>query len=90
LIASRAHLIERLHQAAEAEHSLCCQYLYAAFSLRRMAADFPAESRGDAAELVMTATQGWANVKDNVTKTYAKLSNVTLDITGLRIEMLGK
>jgi len=58
--ASRAHLIERLHQASEAEHSLCCQYLYAAFSLRRMAADFPPESRGDASELVMTATQGWA------------------------------
>jgi hypothetical protein len=60
LITSRAHLIERLHQAAEAEHSLCCQYLYAAFSLRRTAADFPAESRGDGAELVMTATQTWA------------------------------
>lgn len=59
-VASRAHLIERLHQASEAEHSLCCQYLYAAFSLRRMAADFPAESRGDAAELVMEATQRWA------------------------------
>ena len=60
VITSRAHLIERLHQASEAEHSLCCQYLYAAFSLRRSAADFAAESRGDAAELVMTATQAWA------------------------------
>lgn len=57
---SRAHLIERLHQASEAEHSLCCQYLYAAFSLRRTAADFAVESRSDAAELVMTATQAWA------------------------------
>lgn len=59
-LTTRAHLIERLHQASEAEHSLCCQYLYAAFSLRRTATDFPAESRGDVAELVMTATQHWA------------------------------
>src|SRR5687768_740924 len=58
--ASRAYLIEPLHQASEAEHSLCCQYLYATFSLRRTSADFPAESRGDATELVMTATQAWA------------------------------
>ena len=36
-----------------------------------------------------TATQGWDNVKSNVTATYAKLKNVTLDITGLRVEMLG-
>ncbi len=36
-----------------------------------------------------TATIGWDNVKNNVTSTYAKLSNVTLDITGLRVEMLG-
>src|SRR5437899_1237032 len=36
-----------------------------------------------------TATIGWETVKDNVTKTYAKVKNVTLDITGLRIEMLG-
>lgn len=39
---------------------MCCQYLYAAFSLRRMAADFPAGSPGDAVQLVMTATQAWA------------------------------
>lgn len=37
-----------------------------------------------------SATQGWENVKSNVTSSYAKVSNVTLDITGLRIEMLGK
>jgi ketosteroid isomerase-like protein len=36
-----------------------------------------------------TATIGWDNVNKNVTDTYAKLSNVTLDITGLRVEMLG-
>src|SRR5256885_11114322 len=37
-----------------------------------------------------TATIGWDNVKANVTASYAKLSNVTLEITGLRIEMLGR
>ena len=37
-----------------------------------------------------SATMGWDNVKSNVSSTYAKLTNVTLDVTGLRIEMLGK
>lgn len=37
-----------------------------------------------------SATNGWDNVKANVTATYAKLSNVTLDVTGLRVEMMGK
>lgn len=36
-----------------------------------------------------TATMGWENVKANVDSSYAKISNVTLDITGLRVEMLG-
>jgi len=36
-----------------------------------------------------TATLGWDNVKANVTALYAKTANVTLDITGLRIELLG-
>lgn len=36
-----------------------------------------------------SATIGWENVKNNVTESYAKLTNVTLDITGLRVEMLG-
>ena len=36
-----------------------------------------------------TATIGWDNVHSNVTSLYAKLANVTLDITGLRVEMLG-
>lgn len=37
-----------------------------------------------------SATIGWDNVKDNVEKTFAKLRNVSLEITGLRVEMLGK
>jgi ketosteroid isomerase-like protein len=36
-----------------------------------------------------TATQGWDNINTNVRASYAKLTNVTLEITGLRIEMLG-
>ena len=37
-----------------------------------------------------TATKGWDNIRSNVEKLYPKIKNVTLDITGLRIEMLGK
>ena len=36
-----------------------------------------------------TATKGWDNVNDNTKQVYAKLSNVTLQITGLTIHMLG-
>ena len=35
-----------------------------------------------------TATIGWDNMKSNRESSYAKTKNVTLDITGLRIEML--
>jgi ketosteroid isomerase-like protein len=37
-----------------------------------------------------TATIGWETIKSNVESTFAKVSNVTLDITGLHIEMLGR
>jgi len=37
-----------------------------------------------------TATLGWENIKTNVDATYAKVKNVSLEITGLRVEMLGK
>jgi len=37
-----------------------------------------------------TATIGWETVKSNVESSYAKVANVTLEITGLRVEMLGK
>ncbi len=36
-----------------------------------------------------TATKGWENINDNTRQIYAKLSNVSLDITGLTIRMLG-
>jgi len=35
-----------------------------------------------------TATQGWDNVRSNLVASYPKIKNVTLDITGLRIELL--
>jgi ketosteroid isomerase-like protein len=37
-----------------------------------------------------TATLGYENVKTNVDATYARIKNVSLEITGLRVEMLGK
>lgn len=37
-----------------------------------------------------TATLGWDTVKSNVESTFARVKNVTLEITGLRVEMLGK
>lgn len=36
-----------------------------------------------------SATQGWNEIKRQRTESYAKIIDVTLDITGLRIEMLG-
>ena len=37
-----------------------------------------------------SATIGWETVKKNRDALYAKTKNVSLDITGLRVEMLGK
>jgi ketosteroid isomerase-like protein len=37
-----------------------------------------------------TATIGWDTMKTNRESLYTKTKNVTLDVTGLRIEMLGK
>jgi ketosteroid isomerase-like protein len=37
-----------------------------------------------------SATQGWENVRSNLAQSYPHITNVTLDVTGLRIEMLGK
>jgi ketosteroid isomerase-like protein len=36
-----------------------------------------------------SATKGWDNVNNNTKQVYAKLSNVSLEITGLTIRMLG-
>lgn len=37
-----------------------------------------------------SATIGWENMRTNRESLYARTKNVTLDITGLRVEMLGK
>ena len=37
-----------------------------------------------------SATIGWNNMKKNRDASYANIANVSLDITGLRVEMLGK
>ncbi|MGE3468512.1 MAG: nuclear transport factor 2 family protein [Pyrinomonadaceae bacterium] len=37
-----------------------------------------------------SATIGWENVNSNVRASYPKIANVSLEITGLRVEMLGK
>ena len=37
-----------------------------------------------------TATIGWESMKTNRESNYSKTKDVTLDITGLRVEMLGK
>ena len=37
-----------------------------------------------------SATIGWETMKKNRDALYAKIKNVSLDITGLRVEMLGK
>ena len=37
-----------------------------------------------------SATIGWDQMRQNRESLYAKMKNVSLDITGLRIEMLGK
>jgi ketosteroid isomerase-like protein len=37
-----------------------------------------------------TATIGWENIRTNVAASYAKVSNVALDVTGVRVEMLGR
>jgi ketosteroid isomerase-like protein len=37
-----------------------------------------------------SVTRGWELMKSNRESSYSKTSNVTLDITGLKIEMLGK
>lgn len=37
-----------------------------------------------------SVTRGWETMKTNRESSYAKTANVTLDVTGLKIEMLGK
>jgi hypothetical protein len=60
-IGSAEELAGALRIAAELEHGLCCQYLFAAFTLRRTLEDFAGVSTGeDAKRHVMALTQAWA------------------------------
>jgi Ferritin-like len=60
-IGSVEELAGALRIAAELEHGLCCQYLFAAFTLRRTLEDFAGVSAGeDAKRHVMALTQAWA------------------------------
>lgn len=59
MITSREQLVCVLRSAAELEHLLSCQYLFAGFSLRRTLADFPQGGSEDEKRLVMTRNQRW-------------------------------
>jgi hypothetical protein len=60
-IGSAEELAGALRIAAELEHGLCCQYLFAAFTLRRTLEDFAGVAAGeDAKRHVMALTQAWA------------------------------
>jgi len=58
-ICTREQLVCVLRSAAELEHLLTCQYLFAGFSLRRTLADFPPGGSEDAKRVVMTRNQRW-------------------------------
>ena len=58
---SRSTLVKLLHLATELEHTLCCQYLYAVFSLRRLSTDFSEKCDSERVELMMNATGRWAS-----------------------------
>jgi hypothetical protein len=60
-IGSAEELAGALRIAAELEHGLCCQYLFAAFTLRRTLEDFAGVPAGEDAKLhAMALTQAWA------------------------------
>lgn len=58
-ITSREQLICVLRSAAELEHLLACQYLFAGFSLRRTLEDFPPGGSDEAKLLVISHNQRW-------------------------------
>jgi Ferritin-like len=57
-IGSREELIQALHTAAELEHGLCCQYLFAAFTMRKTRTDFDSHPN----LVVLQMAQRWAAV----------------------------
>ena len=59
-IETSEQLAAALRIASELEHGLCCEYLFAAFTLRRTANDFPPDVPEADRLHVMTLTQAWA------------------------------
>src|SRR5262245_52345973 len=58
-ITDREGLITALQEAAEIEHLLCCEYLYAGWSVRRTLGDFPAGTDEAAARLTIDRATPW-------------------------------
>lgn len=59
-IQTREQLVCVLQMASRLEHLLACQYLFAAFSLRKDLSDFPPGGSENAKRLVMARNQRWA------------------------------
>lgn len=58
-INSREELISALQAASVVEHMLCCEYLYAGFTVRRSLADFPAGVDEDLARATIDRSTPW-------------------------------
>jgi hypothetical protein len=58
-IGSREELIQALRTAAELEHGLCCQYLFAAFTMRKTKEDFDSDPNH---LIVLQIAQRWEAV----------------------------
>ena len=58
-IKSRRQLACVLRQAAQLEHLLACQYLFAGFTLRKQLSDFPAGGDEAAKQVIITRNQRW-------------------------------
>jgi hypothetical protein len=58
-IANRDQLLTALKTGAEVEHLLCCEYLYAGFSIRRSLADFPPGGDESAHRVTLDRATPW-------------------------------
>jgi hypothetical protein len=58
-ITNRAELIQALESASEVEHLLCCEYLFAGFSVRRTLLDFEAGSNEQKNLVLLDRVRPW-------------------------------
>lgn len=58
-IESREELIQALQAASVVEQMLCCEYLYAAFTIRRTLADFPEGTPEETARVTIDRATPW-------------------------------